>query len=458
MDLTLTTLIHEASIDLLDNPGVKVEHDGLIKLLKKAGAKVDNSYIVRFPEKLVMECIDMAPSEVNFADRRGGGQKVKPSGNNMIWSVPGMNILRHGNHRPFLKSDMADISRLIDDLPEVHGVFGMSMDDVHPRIRDVVGLRIMAENTTKHIRVLSFTPDGADAISEMRDVLGVFPWFSMGFTAHGPLRWTNLALEIFARTAKKNIPITINGEPMAGVSGPVTLAGSAAVGNAEILAGLVINQVLESGRPCIYNLGLSHIFDMRTAIAVTGAPENHLFADISASMGRLYNLPSCSWVSTESMCVDSQAALEKSMGFFSHLQSGVSIIWGVGQLESELTISPAQALIDNEIIGYARRLLRGVEVSKETLSVDLTREVGISGEYLSSEHTLTNFRSEFFDPSILYRNRRSNWKAEGSKALQDVAEARADEIINKPREKVLTDEQINELKRIENSIVNRILR
>ncbi|MFC2124139.1 trimethylamine methyltransferase family protein [Bacteroidota bacterium] len=458
MNTNLATQIHEASIEILDNPGVKIEHDGILRLLKKAGAVIrKNSSVVRLPEELVKECIEQAPSEVTFADRRSGDQKATSKGKSLIWSVPGMNILRHGKHRRFLKSDMADIARLIDQLPEVNGVFGMSMEDVHPRVRDIVGLRVMAENTTKHIRVLSFTPEGADAICEMRSVLGDFPWFSMGFTAHGPLRWTNLALEIFARTAKRNIPVTINGEPMAGVSGPVTLAGSAAVGNAEILAGLVVNQILEPGRPCIYNFGLAHIFDMRTAIAVTGAPENHLFADISAKMGRFYNLPSCSWVSTESMCPDSQAALEKGMGFLSHLQSGVNVIWGVGQLESELTISPAQALIDNEIIGYARRLLRGVEVTNETLSVDLIREVGISGEYLSSEHTLVSFSTEFFDPSILFRNRRSDWEANGSKTLYEIAEVRADELINQSHEKVLTDEQVNDLKKIEQSFVDRIL-
>ena len=115
-------------------------------------------------------------------------------------------------------------------------------------------------------------------MAEMKKVIGDYPWFSVGFTAHGPLRWTNLALEIFKRSAGHGIPTTINGEPMAGVSGPVTLAGSAAVGTAEILAGLVINQILEPGRPCVFNLGLAHTFDMRTSIAVTGGPENHLFA------------------------------------------------------------------------------------------------------------------------------------------------------------------------------------
>ena len=105
---------------------------------------------------------------------------------------------------------------------------------------------------------------------EMKKVVGDFPWFSVGFTAHGPLRWTNLALEIYRHTAGHGIPATVNGEPMAGVSGPVTLAGAAAVGNAEILAGIVVNQILEPGRPVIFNLGLAHVFDMRTAIAVTG--------------------------------------------------------------------------------------------------------------------------------------------------------------------------------------------
>jgi trimethylamine--corrinoid protein Co-methyltransferase len=442
---------------MLSNPGVRIEHDTIVDMLRKAGARVGrNSQVVCFPQELVMECVERAPSEVNFANRRQERRIAASEGKSQIWSVPGMNILRHGKHRPFIMSDMAEMARLVERLPEVDGVFGMAMDDVPPRARDVVGLRIMAENTTKHIRVLCFTPEGADVIREMRTVVDDSPWFSVGFTAHGPLRWTHLALEIFARTARAGIPVTINGEPMAGVSGPVTLAGAAAVGNAEILAGLVVNQLLEPGRPCIYNLGLAHIFDMRTAIAVTGAPENHLLANISAAMGRFYNLPSCSWVSTESMCPDSQAALEKSIGFFTHLQSGVSLIWGVGQLESEMTISPAQAVIDNEILAYVRRFLRGVEVTEERLAVDVTRDVGISGDYLTEEHTLKYFRTEFFEPSILFREKRSAWEAAGSKPLQEVAEAKADEMIAEPLPSTLTDEKITTLREMEKSFLKKI--
>lgn len=457
MDRDSAEHIHEASLALLDVPGIRIDHDGIVKTLIKAGARPGPCpQVVRMPPELVAECVDLTPSTVYFADRRRGKRTITPEGASHIWSAPGMNILRHGEHRPFTSSDMADMARLVEQLPMVDGVFGMSMADVPPGARDVVGLRIMAENTTKHIRVLSFTPEGTDALCEMRDVVGNSPWFSMGFTAHGPLRWTNLALEIFVRSAGKGIPVTINGEPMAGVSGPVTLAGAAAVGNAEILAGLVINQLLEPARPCVYNLGLAHIFDMRTAIAVTGAPENHLLADISSAMGRFYDIPSCSWVSTESMCVDSQAALEKSIGFFTHLKSSVSLIWGVGQLESELTISPAQAVIDNEIIEYTRRLLKGVDVTEETLAVDVTRGVGISGDFLSHEHTLKHFHNEFFEPSVLLRKKRDAWKSHGSKPLQEVTEAKADELIAKPIQSMLTEAHISALLKIEESFLKKI--
>ncbi|GAH55346.1 unnamed protein product, partial [marine sediment metagenome] len=200
--------IHETSLALLADPGVRIEHDGIYEKLLKAGAKAGTDVqVVRFPRELVMECVERAPSEVHFADRRGEGYAIGGDSLSRVWSVPGMNILRHGEHRPFTSADMADVARLLDGLENVDAVFGLSLDDVPPGARDVVGLRIIAQNTTKHVRVLCFTPEGADALCEMKKVADG-AWFSVGFTAHGPLRWTNLALEIFARTAGHGIPTT----------------------------------------------------------------------------------------------------------------------------------------------------------------------------------------------------------------------------------------------------------
>ncbi|HUU42202.1 MAG TPA: trimethylamine methyltransferase family protein, partial [Planctomycetota bacterium] len=416
--------IHETSLSLLADPGVRIEHDAIRERLSAAGAKAGlDAQVIRFPRELVAECLAQAPPVVHYADRRGGGYDVGGGRPTRVWSPPGLNLLRHGVHRPFASGDLADCARLLDALDSVDGVFGLALDDVPPGARDVVGLRILAANTTKHVRVLSFTPEGADALCAMKDAVSDGPWFSVGFTAHGPLRWTHLALEIFRRTAGRGIPVTVNGEPTAGASGPVTLAGSAAVGNAEILAGIVVNQVLEPGRPCVHNLGLAHTLDMKTAVAVTGGPENHLFAQLGAQLARLYNLPSCSWVSTESMCVDAQAALEKAFGFATHFDAGVSLVWGAGQLESEMTFSPAQAVIDDEMVAYVRRLERGVAVTDDTLALDLVREVGIGGSFLDAEHTLAHFRDALWEPGVLWRERRAKWSG---LTLAERAETRAD--------------------------------
>ena len=442
--------IHRASLALLMDPGVRIEHDEIYQALMRAGAQPGTAaQVVRFPEALVKASLEQAPASVFFADRRGGGHTVTPDGMSRVWSVPGLSYDRRGKHGRLTRANLRDLARVLDQLDEVDGVFGAALADAPAGTGDVVGLRLLANETAKHIRVLSFTPEGADALCAMGPVVAQSPWFSVGFTAHGPLRWTHLALEIFKRTAGHGIPCTVNGEPMAGVSGPTTLAGAAAVGNAEILSGLVVNQVLEPGRPCVYNLGLAHVFDMRTTIAVTGAPENHLLADVSAAMGRFYGLPSCSWVSTESMCVDGQAALEKAIGFLTHLQSGVGLIWGVGQLESEMTLAPAQAVIDNEMLRYARRFLRGVEVSAETLAVDITREVGIGGSFLDTDHTLRHFRSEFFVPAISFRQRRPDWVTAGHRTLCDRAEDCADTLIANDRAPYLTPEQDAALAEIE---------
>jgi trimethylamine--corrinoid protein Co-methyltransferase len=445
--------IHTAAVALLDRPGIKIEHERIVKLLLDNGATSGNDAdVIRLPRQLIDECIARCPKQFALADRRGGEAVMTAESKPLFWSCPGMNMHTGGTQRPFTRGDMAATARLLDKLEHVHGVFGLAMHDVPPKACDVVGLQTMAANTHKHIRVLCFSPQGADMLKQLKP-LAPGAWFSIGFTAHGPLRWTNLALDIFARTAGAGIPVSINGEPMAGATGPVTLAGAAAVGNAEILAGIVINQLLEPGRPCTYNLGLAHTFDMRAAIAVTGGPENHILADISAAMGRYYNLPSASWVSTEAMLPDAQAATEKAAGFVWHMQARVSNIWGVGQLESELTFSPAQAVIDNEMIAYVDRLLRPIDVSDEALAIDVTREVGAGGQFLDHDHTVMHYRDELFSPALLFRGTRETWTQAGSLSLSERAQRRAVELIDQPIDCGLDADQLRELDRAADAII-----
>ena len=152
MDMASATKIHEASLALLSNPGIRIEHDMVVDLLRKAGARVSpNSQVVSFPRELVMECVERAPREVSFADRRQGSGLVTPDGKSQIWSAPGLNILRHGKHRPFIRSDMADMTRLVDRLPEVDGIFSNEFER-DPRSGHPFRIGLLAEQAGRFSR------------------------------------------------------------------------------------------------------------------------------------------------------------------------------------------------------------------------------------------------------------------------------------------------------------------
>jgi trimethylamine--corrinoid protein Co-methyltransferase len=145
------------------------------------------------------------------------------------------------------------------------------------------------------------------------------------------------------------------------------------------------------------------------------------------------------------MTPDAQAALEKMLGFHTHMESGVTCVWGVGQLESEMTFSPAQAVMDSEMISFVRRYARGYDASDASLAVDVTREVGIGGSFLDHPHTFERFRQELFMPRLLCRERRPAWVAAGGRRLDQVAEDAADELMRQPVACGLTEGQLRDL-------------
>jgi trimethylamine--corrinoid protein Co-methyltransferase len=184
---------------------------------------------------------------------------------------------------------------------------------------------------------------------------------------------------------------------------------------------------------------------MRRATAVTGGPENALFARASAALGRFYGLPSSSWVSTESVFEDEQAALETMFGLATHVREGVSLVWGLGQLESEMTLSLAQLVIDDEMVAYVRRHRRGFTVDDASLALDVVREVGIAGSFLETDHTFAHHRRELFSPRLLNRRPRSACPG----PLHEVAAARARELLAAEAEPSLTEDQREALVAVE---------
>lgn len=447
--------IHEASLDVLETVGVRVDDAEIIALLKGRGASEGaNADTVRIPRALVRECLASCPATARFSDRRGGLSELGAGGSSVFWTGNALYVAQGNTRRDLLTSDLAMLTRVADACPEIDGMVGTSVADFPPPARDVVGFRVMAMHTAKHLRPCTFTSDGASAMLEMAQVLaeGVplaeRPLVSFGYSIVSPLRWTQVGLGSMRNTAGHGLPFMLNSEPMAGASAPVTLAGCLVLANADVLSGIVIAQLLEHGRPLVYNLGFAHVLDMSTAVALTGAPENALLQSAGADLARFHNLPSASWMSTESMVADAQAASETMITGLAHAANGVNIVWGAGNLESTLCMSAEKLVIDDEIIGSIRRFVRGIEVSDETLALDLIRELGHRPDYLWNEHTLEHFQQEIRHSRMAVRCKREAWENQGSRAWDERAAERVREILAPPAVPHVAPEQERELTRI----------
>lgn len=447
--------IHRGSLEILETVGVQVDDVEILGLLKRHGAQDGGAAdTVRLPRQLVAECLATCPSTARVADRRGNAVELGPDGPTVFWTGNALHLVEGRTRRELLTADLAMLTRVAEACPHVDGMVGTSVGDVPPPARDVVGFHIMARHTAKHLRPCIFTPAGAAAIVEMAQVLAgeaplrECPLVSFGYSIVSPLHWSATGLGVFRNTAGHGLPLMINSEPMGGGTAPVTLAGCLVLANADALSGVVIAQLLERGRPVVFNLGFAHVLDMSTGVALTGAPENALLQAAGAELARFHRLPSASWMSTEAMLPDAQATTEKTLTGLAHATHGVNIIWGAGNLESTLSMSAEMLVIDDEIIGAIRRYARGIALTEETLALALIREVGHGGDFLSTDHTLRHFREEIRHSRLPTRSKRDQWERQGSRPIDERAAARVQEILAQPATSYLSPEQDRALGRI----------
>ncbi len=434
-------VILDASFQVLENTGVQVDHPQVFRLLCEAGCGCDEEKRrIFFPRSVVKEKLALSPSSLTLRDRKGNSMPVEPGGNSYLYSADALNITEGRRTRPIEESDFVQFCRVVEALPNIQGMVSTNIGAVPPYAKDFVAFRIMLENTTRHIRPVIYSPQGAEIIADMASVvtqsighdLRSYPILTVGHTISSPLRWLEKGLESFRRTSGYGIPVQITSQCIAGATSPVTVAGTLVLAHAQALSGVVINQVLEPGRPCLYSIGFSHVMDMKTGEPTTGAPENGLLGAAGAELAKDLNLPSAAWTCSDSACVDSQSAFERSLVLLLMVLGGTNIIWGAGNLESTKAMSLEQAVIDNEIMGAILRAQRGVDVSEQTLAVKHIDEMGSYAGYLPSDFTLKHFRKEIAFFKLLNRHKRSAWEARGSKSLEEVARDEVAKILQGP--------------------------
>jgi trimethylamine--corrinoid protein Co-methyltransferase len=224
--------------------------------------------------------------------------------------------------------------------------------------------------------------------------------------------------------------VALSSAPMAGSTSPVTLAGSLVQLNAEQLSGIVLTQLVRPGTPVLAGY-IPGVADMRSGGYLGGAVEFGMMQAAAAQLAHFYRVPIyCSGGMTDAKLPDAQAGYEKMATFLLAAMGGCNYIHhAFGMVTNMSAASLEQAVIDDEIVGMAMRVLRGIEVTEGSMAVEAIHRVGPGGHYLMDDHTVRFMRSELFPPPLADRQNRAMWEEAGKQDTRARAMARVEKLL-----------------------------
>lgn len=436
--------IHETSMRILEEVGMKVKSAEAKEIFARHGALVDReTEIVRIPRRLVEQAIRSAPSKVVLYGQSEkndlhleGTRTHLGTGGTVLYALD----LETGEKRPTTTRDVRDIGRMVDYCDNVSFyVVNTYPQDVPDAASDINRFYWALTNTTKHVMGGMYTAQGLkDVIAMAEEIAGGAeklrerPIVSFIVLMISPLVMDGEYTDYLIQIAKKGLPVAVSSEPLAGATAPVTLAGTIALNNAETLAGITLTQLINPGTPVLYG-STSSILDMREGTYMAGPIESAMINAGIAQMTQHYQIPMYGTGGmSDSKINDSQAGYESALTAMTVALSGSNYIHdAVGILEMCQVFSYDKMVIDNEILGNVLRLMKGIRVDADTLAFDTIQAVGCAGHFLSEEHTVSHVRREFFMPKISDRQTRIKWQDNGALTAEDRARRLVDKILAK---------------------------
>jgi trimethylamine--corrinoid protein Co-methyltransferase len=452
--------IHDASCGILAEVGVHIPHEDMRGRFRAAGATADDSTgMVRIPEALVMSSLETAGKSFTLYGRDRAKRAVFGEGKRNYNSISGEALWIDdvtGERRYAALEDAVTATRLGDALPDL--TIAGAMCDPHElpvSYRCVEVAAAQLRHTTKPIGFWFYDRASTVFLNELfvavagsEEAAARYPVTYPFMEPISPLRFPHHGVDLLYETAKLNLPVPIGPMCQAGMSGPVTLAGTLAVENAEILAGICITQLVRAGMPVCYG-GIPHAFDMRTTQLIFCGPEQALMAIAMTQMGKRYGLPVYINVGlTDSKTPDAQAGMEAGVTLACGALAGADIFGHLGICGVDQASSLDMLIMQHELIGFVERLMRSFEVNDETLALDVVKEVGSGGTFMDHEHTAVHFRQELWFPRLLDRQFYDAWAAGGKVTMAERCRQEKERLLATHHPEPLPDDLEREFQRI----------
>ncbi len=406
-------LVHAKTLDILENPGVKVDSEAGLRILEDGGARVDRkSMRASIPESLVKETVKRLPKQVKLCARNPKQDMTAPKTGPPYTATNGTAVyvtdLETKMKRTSMASDLRDFMVLSDAMDPLDYVWPIvTSQDSPEKARSLYDLDICLSNTTKHVQGEATSAQEARAQVELAaaivggpDALTKRPIFSVIQCPICPLEFEKGSIEATIEFARAGIPVVSMSMALTGLTSPVTLAATIAIVNAENLASFAISQLAKPGAPVVYS-SESTSPNMFTGEIHYGAVEEAILAAASSQMAKSYGAMTMTGGFGAGLRGEAPGiSVDPAELAFTSMTNLVMTDFasGIGGLDQAKGASLEQIVIDCDLWEQIREIRRDVVIDDGHFTLDLIRKVGPGGNFLHEPHTARNLRKELFMP------------------------------------------------------------
>jgi trimethylamine--corrinoid protein Co-methyltransferase len=432
--------IHEATLDVIESVGVKYHSQKALDVLEANGANVDReTTVARIPADVVEKALGTLPERFTLG-ARNPEYDLPLDGEHVYISSDGCGVFARdldGTVRSSRKQDLADCARVVQALDNVSATSAVvSAQDCLVETRVLHEFDACVRNSEKHNIVVSIKEDWearslirmAEALAGGTEELKRRPMFTAIICTVSPLHQERYGMDLALTLAAAGIPVSFYPMPILGATGPITIAGSAVMTNAEMVSGAVLVQLAHPGAKVIHGGGPTAMY-MSSGAYASNSPEALLLRSCQGHMADFYHLPA--WYGAGATTAKEpgiQSAYENTLAMFMAYANGADVTFGTGLLDGSRILCLENMVVDDEIIGMVKRILRGIEVSDETLAVDLIKKMGFNGNYLFDNHTRAHVR-ELWQARLGETGSYDAWKNAGARSTTEKAQERVREIL-----------------------------
>ncbi len=429
-------LIHDSAMEILGSTGVAFNEAEALDIFTANDFKVSGKTVF-FKERQIRTALETAPSTFTVTARNPNKNVVV--GETHFALAPGYGAPfitdADGRQRVATMADYENFCKLVQTSQhlDMNGFMMVEPSDVPPEFSHLEMLLSSITLCDKPFMGSPLSKGAARDCVEMAAIIWggrdrlqeVGPVTVSLINSLSPLQFSDEMAGSLIELARGNQACIIASLIMAGSSGPVTLAGVLALQTAEILAGVTLAQLVNPGAPVIYG-STSSAMDMKTGGLAIGAPELSMVVSASAQMARFYRLPCRSGGGlTDAHAADGQAGVESALALSTAIRNGVNfVLHTAGILGSFIAMSYEKFLLDEELAGMLRKLIAPIEITPDSIDVEMIKTVGIGGQYLTQPKTFQLCRTEFYMSDLMNRQNHAGWTAAGGHHIERVATER----------------------------------